>query len=739
MTIINEFKTACEKFLFSKLSVMYSPNLLKNPLFSREDTRRLAQALHTFLRTCPEGIYTQTRTILPFLERFLSDIRKGKCPPHPAAFVHILGIFKEARLFEPGRDFWLWLSEQDDTYVDQAVYGAAIELLAYRGRDSLRTLEELYQDALKRFPGTFAEYHLSPEAVVPDRTQPTNIPGIPIALLQGILTARLLNRDWKNAYLALDTALRLYPTTVPTRFFEVFMAERPLSEVYTVFLLACRAGVVFKPNHLTTLLARKLRVASPKYNTLYERALVFRGEANAIYAYLEAGGTLRDEHIGSFLNSFQDLLPPPLPGTPYSPKEESIRNSMLMTAHRIATSLVQAGMKPSPQIFTALINLAARYKIRPLLDVVLTDVKISGIDMGEVGRRVIIHAAGAFKDKELLEKNWAQVSAKAESDGSLIDHKAWIALALACRRGGCPEFFHKELEGLRHAIDKTSEERAIDALQREDPSPARPHYDLGNEEDFSRELGEVERIMKNVAAVIMAGSPLDFKKSPFDMFLDVYKEPIATEEDLRAVYNDLTTDPHQPAAPQGEVGGGGGKPNVTVSITGIPLDELRFQNWVTIVELMAEAEATERLFQKRVDEAMKTGRALDAVMQPLALTPRGGKQEQTGHEMEATEQKAGRQRITSTQPSSRVRLFKTVKRLRGPYTGQRPHEQVYTKSVYEPVRTSEGGTIMGRMTREQENTIPAEAKEKLGKGVPARVPFQPTPSLRYLLTMDFRG
>ncbi|KAF2274640.1 uncharacterized protein EI97DRAFT_421753 [Westerdykella ornata] len=726
LAAIDEFMHACSIRDARTAMYMY-PEVLDIPLLSREHTRRLAQALHAFVRIETKALEERVRKVrllLPFLERFTADIRAGKWPPHPAAFVHILGLYKEGKCYEEGRKFWLWLVEQDDTYVDQAVYGAAIELLAYRGKDSLHTLEELYHDALKRFPGTFAEYHLSPEAVVPDRAQPTNIPGIPMALLQGILTVRILNRDWKNAYLALDTALRLYPTAVPQRFFEVFMNERPMSEAYTIFLLACRAGIVFKPSHLTSLISTKLRPAMRKVATLHERALLVRGSANAIYAYLEAGGTLEAFHVSTFLSTFHHLLPLQL-GETYSPKEERIRNLIVGTAHKIITMLIQSGLPPSPQVFSALINLAAEFRVRELLDLALTDMTTSGADIREVERRVIIKAAGLFKDKELLEKYWAQVSARAESEGNLISRLDWIAFAKACRQAGCPDLFHKELDGLRHAIDSGTEENALKILNRKELPPKAQRDGPGDENKFAREFEEVERIMKNVAAVTMAGSPLDLKKTPFDMFLDVHREPIATEEDLRSVYDELTTDPHQPELPNRTA-------NVSVSPTGIPLEELRFQNWVTIVELMADAEAEERSFQKQVDEAMRRGEPLDAVMRPLTF--RRGKKE-----VEEIWGVAQGQEYQEGRMPSRLRLLKTVMRLRGPYV-ESPYQSVAFRKV-ELEEPQKAVKLDERVTEtmKEEGATTLEPEKNVEQGVPARALFQPTPSLRFWLMMNAKG
>lgn len=652
--MIKRLIEACDGRNVLKVMELY-PVAVESLLFDREATRRVAQALHAHIRNS-RNAQAGVHSLQPFIERLTQDMRSGRLPPHPMANVHLLGIYKEGLRYEEGYAFWQWLSEQDDTYVDQAVYGAAIELLAYRGKDSLPSLESLYVDALKRFPGTFAEYHLSPEAVVPDRSQPISIPGIPIGLLQGILTARILNRDWKNAYLALDTALRLYPTSVPQRFFELFMTERPLVEGYTVFLLACRSGVVLRPNHLTTLLTR-LKNNAFGMNSLADRIILLRAQANAVYAYLEAGGSIQGPHMGSFFNSFSGLLALAMPGSDikYAEDELQIRNTIVTAAHGMTTMLIQSGLTPHPQLFIALLNIAGRFKVRELFDVVMQDIEAARVDIGEIGHRVVLNISGEFRDRDLIDQNWQRLVASAEAAGRQLIEQDWVLFARVCRRAGSADLFEQHLAAMKHAIDTATENTALAELNAEDRTPNVYPYHLMEPAAFESEMAEIQTIIRNVSAVVMAGQPLDLKKTPFSMYLDPQKKPIASEEDARQIYEELTTDPHQPEPVKEE---GPKQTRVAMSSTGIPLSELRFQNWLTIATLMQEAEASEAAFQKRLDEAIATGRPLASIRFPTAF--RSSDTEQT--ESESSE--------------SILTFRQLVQRLRGPYASGLPQREV---------------------------------------------------------------
>ncbi|KAF2661802.1 hypothetical protein K491DRAFT_647086 [Lophiostoma macrostomum CBS 122681] len=583
------------------------PSIVASPLLTRDDVRRLAQALHAHLRNSnPRSEPPRQRTIdaiVPFLARVVADIRLGKLPPHPVAHVHLLGIYKESRLYMEGAAFWQWLAEQDDRYVDQAVYGAAIELLAYKGGGSLAALEALYTDALKRFPGTFAEYHVSPEAIVADRANQTTIPGVPTALVQGILTARLLHGDWQNAYLALDTALRLYPASLPHRFFEIFMRERPLQEAYTVFLIACRSGVVFTPNYLTTCLSTLAR-AMFNLNSLSERLQTIRAMANAMYAYVEAGGSLEGPHVGAFFGAIRDLQPLHPRATDVSENEIKIRNAIVTAAHEMTSRLIQAGMPAHPQFFLSLVKIAARFKVHGLLSVALQDIETAQVEVGDIGRRIILNAAGELEQRDIVEGSWNNIVERAEKEGSKISHLDWVTLARACRTASCADFFNRQVRALKHSIDMATEEAAAKELVTSQFQPKPFTYDSMEFSESETQLGDVKRIVQNITAVVMSGQPLDLRKTPFDMYLNPNKQLLGTMEQYRSVYDELSTDPHQPApAVEG---------SQALSPTGLPLAELRFQNWVTIVELLNEADQNNNLVQQGLDDAIAKGTAFTA-------------------------------------------------------------------------------------------------------------------------------
>ncbi|EMD93003.1 hypothetical protein COCC4DRAFT_139075 [Bipolaris maydis ATCC 48331] len=611
--LVNQFRNACEARNVELIMELY-PALVAANLLDSYDTRRITQALHVRIRN--EYVPSKRSDLFPFVQQVVGDIRRGILQPHHYAFVHLFGIYKDCARWDEGYTLWQWLVQQDERYVSQAAYGAAIELMAYGSIMRLPDLEELYADGLKRFPGTFAEYHLSPDAVVPDRTQLTTIAGIPTILLQGILTARILARDWKRAYLALDTALRIYPTQTPPRYFELFMTERPVNEAYTAFMLACRAGICLRPTHVTALLT-KLRAAMGASRSMTDSVMLLRAIANAIYGYLEAGGQLQSIHVSSFLRSFELILPEPMAGEDYVGEAAEMRNILVVTAHEIVSNLIQAGMPPQIQPFEALISISGKLRVPNLLTTTLEDVQAAGLELGAIGTRSVVTTAGLLKNKDLIEEYWQKIVSTAERNSVIIPFEDWITFTKACRRADHADYFRGQLLKLPHAITEKIERVIIQQIDlSEVPSTSLDSKQSMTLEQLQAELSLLKTQMSNIEAAVMSGQPLDLRTTPFYMHIDPGYPSLGTEEDLRQVYDNFTTDPHQPPPPPPA---DGSPIRAALSPTGIPLDDLRFRNWVTIHEMMDSAESYESDLQFALHAAIKAGEPLKGAPEILRL------------------------------------------------------------------------------------------------------------------------
>jgi hypothetical protein len=585
--VVIELAQELQKALYSRdvdrIMDIYEPSRMAG-LIEPRATHSMCQAVHEAVRRdMARKDSSRMSKLLHFIATLVSDLREARIRPHNFAYVHLLSAYKDAKHFVEGRELWNWLKEQEDVHCSQGAYGAAIELMSYGKLMTLPELEELYEEGLKRYPGTFAEYHFSPDAIVPDRTQPVLINDLPNTLFQGIVTARLHSHDWKRAYLGFDTLLRLYPGRTAQRIFELFVSERPLFEAYTAYMLACRSGVHISGSQVTNILNR-LRVAMTQSPSMEDRFMLLRAMANALYACQQSGAALRGIHVGEFIKAFEFLLPEKAPGQDFTGEEVDLRNTIAVTAQQIVADLIQSGLAISASLFVPLISLAGKLRAPELLKQTLEDAKTASITFFAVEKRTLLAAAGQIQDGDLVKALWSVIVASANNEGNQLTYNDWATFAKACRRAELERYFEQQLKDQAHSLSNTLEKRIRSVMTTTEPGAASSSLKLMTGEQLNTELQAIQGQVENIRAVLMSGQSLSFEQSPFYMHIDPSQSSLGTEQDLRAIYDEFTTDPHQPAAQASAL------PNApAINSTGIPLDELRFRNWVNVHEMMTFA------------------------------------------------------------------------------------------------------------------------------------------------------
>lgn len=305
-------------------------------VFTSRDTSSLARSLHDAFR-----IRKDTEEVYKHVVTLITDIQKGKMPGHPIASMHILSCLKEMEIFNIANEFWAWLVDQSEEHTDSRVYGAAIELFSYQGTP-LDKLKAMYQEALSRY-----------NAIV----NPTSAKTAPvdIVLLQGIITAHLLNKDWKGAYEMFDTALRLYPDKTTSRIFELFIYGRPLQEATLVFLVACRSGCPPRPN-----------VLSPLLKDVFTQSGDVRLMLRLVYTYVAAGGRAQPEFLAplfkGILSLYPGLIDPHLPET-----HPQILSKLWECCKILQNAFVESGVKITASPFNSVITEGGKMKLPELV------------------------------------------------------------------------------------------------------------------------------------------------------------------------------------------------------------------------------------------------------------------------------------------------------------------------------------------------------------------------------------
>jgi hypothetical protein len=606
-------------------------------VFNRHDFRFIAQCLHYCYRSEERSGNARERRdqldeLVAFGEKLVRDVKQGVLMPNAQAHMHLLSFFKESGIREPGVQFWRWLEVQDDTFVTVDVYGAAIELLAFNDT-ALPQLEDLYQQALVRFPGNFAAYHLSNDAVVPDREKAVYLPGLPISLLQGIVTARLLHGDARNAYLALDTALRLLPDQVPPRFFTLFLEERPVFEAYTVFALACRAGIQYASNPF-----RKLQHALRSISDLespVRHSIAVRSQLAALYLYSGAGGRLTQNIISEVIitiTQFVRLLPS---DTDSSTKEEVV-NEVVAAIRQAITAFARFGLTPNLPAFSCIItNVGGFGGSKATIDSALADLRALRLRPNEATHVSVLAAAGRLRDQGFVAKSWQDLLQFRRHSAQVMDVTDWLCFVSAAHAADCIQFAKDEFESRIDSIPEVNRAGLLAALEEKKELSVSAEFSDSDIDSIESILDELKKISADLSVIEerTANQPRlqDFSAQDIPMtLLPPINMIVVPEQEKRKLYDELTTEESAPEPPneEGDLLG----PKVTehtldsaassqtppasdsdstpsLTPTEIPFGVVRYENWKTMNWLLGQSEENDRVYHQQVDEAIVAGKA----------------------------------------------------------------------------------------------------------------------------------
>lgn len=607
----NDLRQALAELRISD-AIRFYDALHDKSVFNKHDFRVICQTLHHCLRSEQRSTHARQRRerkeeLAAFAETLVKDLKMGVVLPNSVASIHLLGFFKEAGITDAGLEFWKWLEGQDDFDVSIDVYGAAIELSTVAGA-SLDGMEDLYRRALVRFPANFASYHLSPNAIVPDRDRAVRLPGIPMSLLQGIMTARLLHGDTKNAYLALDTALRLYPDQTPARFFSVFLDERPLPEVYTVFALACRAGIVLPANRFK-MLQTALRLDSD-LSSAARHAITVRGQISALYMYLGAGGQIAQNTVNELIVTITQFLRLDGVISLDVKHKQQLAETLVDVVRTVFTILARFNATPGIAAFNSIItNLGGFGHTKQIVAITLADAKALGLEPSEVTRRSVVTAASMVGDKALLSRSWKDlVAAKATQDQS-PDMSDWHTLVKACHLTENIEFARQEFKAYRDTL--TGDQRSDLLAVLEDGSS----YNIATVDGSGLDLDALSVELVKIQADLQIFEEVtrnrptvqDFGKQPLPMTLLPVQDSDVAETEMRNLYDEMTTETSSQGGEQNASAGSSTADAPTQTTTSIPFGELRYMNWKSVNWLLEQADASDRAYIKRVDEAIAIG------------------------------------------------------------------------------------------------------------------------------------
>ncbi|KAI9832695.1 MAG: hypothetical protein M1838_005633 [Thelocarpon superellum] len=597
--------------------------LVERGILFPQDTRELARVLHNSWRHSSPGLEQQQ--LQTWVETLARDLRRKAVPADPGASTRLLSFYRDAESYEPALEFWAWAKHPDKNRADARTYGSAIELLAKQGT-SLHRLEELYLQALKRFPGTFSEYHLSPNAILLDRGQPTKLSGVSMSLLQGIITARLQHGDWRNAYLGLDTALRLHPTQLPRRVLELFALARPLPEKYTVILLMCRSGIVPSAKTLTLLL-NSLALAQESTDQWpgpisFTNITLSTAMLSAWQAFIGAGGQLEVIHLNCVLRGLLGILPSSsnIANNNLAPQKQEVEKLVLRTVRDLRETYGHLGIPLERSTFNLLISMGDKLGRSELVIEGQERLRTSGLNVPPESFLALMRIAGGQKEARLIQESWTQLlgarTSRSDRDmQSLIDirDRDWHHLVEACAQSNCLDFAEEQLaetesletslltpraqDGLREARSRLTESTTLG-------SKASAAADTATNEgmsmdalgmDNSNMTSGLRRAIDGVRSQMLMTTLRNFHTDPIPSSASSV-DTSTSNEAYRALYDRVTTDQVHDVTRLSVPASGSAHdatPPTTspaTSSTGFPLAELRFENWKTVNDLLVLAE-----------------------------------------------------------------------------------------------------------------------------------------------------
>lgn len=604
---------AVTEYDIQRVIALYHELPQKKPL-TDDDVLALAQCVHQCLRLENQKSVEARRRddvdqIVDFAIQIVKDIRKERLLPSTAAHAHLLGVFKESGTRDAGFEFWQWLEMQDDEHVNLDVYAVAIDFLAINGHP-LDQLEELYDNALARFPGTFYAYHLSPEAILPDREGEIGIKRIPMNLLQSITRARLIRGETQKAYLALDTAFRLYPNSVADRFFAIFKDERPVSEWYTIHAMACRAGIVLPEGYTKALLAQ-LRLSSD-LTSASRHVNVLRAMLAVLYFKLASSGTISSNSMSEVISGISQCMRLPGFGNLKPEQRKQATDAVMATIRTCMEILARYGVLPATSAFNNIItNIAGHGHAKELLEVVATDMHALGVEQNDVTRRCFITAAGLLKDPQLVDQYWRNVVAARRGQGRSPDITDFNAFIKAARFADCAQMAQQEWETYKHQIDSS---RHSDIEHRLNKSSGESIVNMQRSTLNVDELLDGVRILSSDLDVLDSrtrDSPIVMDLSNQDLpmtLLSMDKSLHLPEAELRRLYDELTTEQRtgQSSLKDESLAPTASAPTSLLSTTNIPFGELRYHNWKTINHLLWLSGKHDGEYNAAVDRAINT-------------------------------------------------------------------------------------------------------------------------------------
>jgi len=601
--------------------------LMAKGLLEKSDGFELAKKLQQCLQSSENG--SSKDYIVDLAIELSSDLRNRRLLPTNMTGIHLLYIFEKVEQFDEGFQLWDWWSRQHDGIVDRQAFGAALSFSNKAGA-SLSAIENLYSQALERFSGEYAAYHMSPNAVISDRTQMRKVWGTSMRLLQRMCGIRVQRGDLKNAYLDLDTALRLFTCTVNSDFFTTLIELRPVAEGYIIVQLACRNSTPPIYRSFRRMLGKLTKEGSTQ--DLESKLQYMHLELDAIHAFVGVSSAskliMHDLCNTTFrLLAFAHAVQA---GSGNISAIIYLLNLIFATAARKSFEVVV------DQNFNSLVSAAGSLKSRELLDFALQVSRLSETSKDPITYCTIIKTAGSLQDVNMMKRAWQKLV-----DLKQLTSRNWKTFARAGMVAGVPDLVREEVKRRSDAQDYVDRDIVEAELAKEHPEITSAVDKIFPQQIESLDasvileaVGQLGNKIKKICNMIQSGQLHNFAVEPIRMSMQPLRIN-ASEADIRQVYDRLTMDPRERARNAAKVEevvdlssapalGNPGPNVVPITSSGFRMDDLRYENWKTINELLVKAARQTATDLGETGVSLKFGKRLSVnELQDLILRLRG--------------------------------------------------------------------------------------------------------------------
>ena len=280
----------------------------------------------------------------------------------------------------------------------------------------------------------------------------------------------LIHGDWRNAYLALDTAFRIYAYDIGQTMLDPFVRFRPLHESYQVFMMFARAGAVIRGRDLMKLLAQ-LNSAQKAGGSLDLNLDVARAMFHLFQAYLASGGKMDVRHLDHLMKGVLSLLdrrPTAIPG-----ELSTIRDLECQLVWKLLNQLIYFFRTADCPLVLAnyctLITMSGRLRESALLSLAMQDFVKARLSAEASFWECLLAAAGDLQRPDLVYTAWTNISQHAVTHDYAFELRTWRALAQSAKETGLKTYVLDQVDRFHDKVDEYTYREIFKALSKRAP------------------------------------------------------------------------------------------------------------------------------------------------------------------------------------------------------------------------------------------------------------------------------